>query len=262
MSEFPEQVEAVLLAGGHFDDLPEGEPTSQGKALLPVGRLPMAARALRALANSEAVSRIIMVSPVAREELTDPCWDAVDLVVPAGERLIDSFKVGLEAVENPSAPALVAAGDLPLLTSEAVTDFIDCCRQRSEVSVWYGFLRKENSEAGFPGVRRTYARLAEGTLCGAGLFMSRPQALASLYQALTDLTYARKKPWQLASLLGWGMVARLLTGRLTIPQAEKGMETLLRGTPCAGIESRYPETAFNVDDPESLREARRYLEAL
>jgi CTP:molybdopterin cytidylyltransferase MocA len=261
VGEFPDSVEAVLLAGGKFDDLPPGEPIPKGKGLLPVGGLPMAARALRALKASPSVSRVIMVSPVGREELSDPCWDALDEVVPAGERLIDSFKAGLEAVRDPLSPALVAAGDLPLLTAESVTDFIERCRARHEVSVWYGFLRRGNSEAAFPGVRHTYVKLVEGTFCGAGLFMSRPQALASLYQALTALTYARKNPWQLAGLLGWQTILRALFGQLAISQAERGMERLLGGTSCAGIESPYPETAFNVDDSETLKEARRYLEA-
>ncbi len=262
MGDFPKTVEAVLLAGGRFEDLPPGEEIPQGKGLLKVGGMPMAARVLRALKASPAISRVIMVSPVDRSELTDPCWDGVDDVVPAGDRLIDSFKAGLEAVVDPNSPALVAAGDLPLLTAESVTDFVERCRVRSEVSVWYGFLRKENSEAAFPGVPHTYAKLAEGTFCGAGLFMSRPNALSSLYQALTNLTYARKKPWQLASLLGWETISAFLARRLSVAQAERGMARLLEGTPCAGIESHYPETAFNIDDPDTLREARRYLEAL
>ena len=260
MGSFPETVEAVLLAGGQFKDVKDGVETELGKGLVEVGGVPMAARALRALKESPVVSRVIMVSPVAEEELTDPCWDAVDVVVPAGDRLIDSFKVGLEAVLDPSQPALVAAGDLPLLTDESVTDYVSRCRARSEVDVWYGFLRKRNSEAGFPGVRHTYARLAEGVFCGAGLFMSRPQALSTVYQALTDLTYARKNPGKLAGLLGWGTIASFLLGRLSIPQAEHGMARLLAGTPCAGIESPYPETAFNVDDREALLQAREYLE--
>lgn len=262
MSSFPETVEAVLLAGGKFEDLPGEEEIPQGKGLVKVGGVPMAARALRALRESPVVSRVIMVSPVDAEELTDPCWDGVDSVVPAGERLIDSFKVGLEAVHDTGNPAMVVAGDLPLLTAESVTDFVGRCRNRPEASVWYGFLRRRNSEAGFPGVHHTYAKLAEGTFCGAGLFMSRPKALSTLYQALTDLTYARKNPLKLASLLGWGTLFSLLLGRLSIPNAEAGMARLLGGTPCAGIESPYPETAFNVDDPETLREARRYLEEL
>lgn len=262
MSLFPKAVEAVLLAGGTFQDLPPGEEPSRGKGLVKVGRLPMAARALRALVDSPAVSRVIMVSPVEAEELTEEYWDGVDTVVPAGERLIDSFKVGMEAVSDQDSPAMVVAGDLPLLTAESVTDFVERCRFRTQVSVWYGFLRRKNSEAGFPGVHHTYAKLAEGTFCGAGLFMSRPGALASLYQALTELTYARKNPWKLASMLGWGTIFSYLTGRLTIPEAEAGITRLLGDTPCAGIESPYPETAFNVDDAETLLEARRYLEEL
>jgi GTP:adenosylcobinamide-phosphate guanylyltransferase len=261
VSSFPEAVEAVLLAGGVFEDLPPGEEAPKGKGLLPIAGLPMAARALRALKCSPAISRVIMVSPVAQHELTDPCWDAVDVVVPAGGRLIDSFKVGLEAVLDPSEPAMVVAGDLPLLTAESVTDFVDRCRARQEVQVWYGCLRKSNSEAAFPGVHHTYAKLSEGVFCGAGLFLSRPQALASLYQALTSLTYARKNPLKLAKLLGWEIIVSFLLGRLTIPQAERGMSRLLGGTLCAGIETPYPETAFNVDDLETLEEARRYLEA-
>jgi GTP:adenosylcobinamide-phosphate guanylyltransferase len=262
LSSFPESIEAVLLAGGKFEDLPGGEEVPVGKGLVKVGGVPMAARTLKALKESPVVSRVILVSPVEADALTDPCWNAVDVVVPAGVRLIDSFKVGMEAVQDTSSPAMVVAGDLPFLTAESVTDFVGRCRQRQEVSVWYGFLRKKNSEAGFPGVRHTYAKLAEGTFCGAGLFMSRPKSLSTLYQAMTDLTYARKNPAKLASLLGWGTVFSYLLGRLTISDAEAGMSRLLGGTPCAGIESPYPETAFNVDDPETLSEARRYLEEL
>jgi len=203
-----------------------------------------------------------MVSPVERAELTESYWDGVDTVVPAGERLIDSFKVGMDAVEDTSSPAMVVAGDLPLLTAESVTDFVDRCRARPEVEVWYGCQRREVAEAGFPGVPHTYGKLAEGVFCGAGLFLSRPEALATLYKAMTDLTYARKNPGKLAALLGWRTVASYLLGKLTIPDAEKAMGRLFAGTPCAAIVSPYPETAFNVDDPEALRQAREYLEVL
>lgn len=262
MSGFPHQVEAVLLAGGQFKDLPEGEEPPRGKGLLEIGGVPMAARALRALVESPRIRRVIMVSPVPREQLTGEGWQGVDHVVPAGERLIDSFRVGLEAVQDPDEPAMVVAGDLPFLSAEAVTDFVERCEQRSEASVWYGFLNREVSEREFPGIPHTWARLASGVYCGAGLFMSRPRSLASLYSALTSLTYARKNPVKLASLLGWGTVFSFFLGRLTVPAAERAMERLLQGTPCAGIESPFANTAFNVDDQVSLKEARRRLEGL
>lgn len=259
-SGFPRAVEVVLLGGGVFDDLPEGEET-RAKGLVPLAGVPMAARTLRALAASPAVSRVILVSPVPAQELTDPCWEAVDTVVAAGERLIDSFKAGMDAVSDQDQPAMVVAGDLPLLTAEAVTDFVDRCRARQDVEIWYSCLRRSNSEAAFPGIRHTYARLAEGVFCGAGLFISRPSSLEPLYQAMTSLTYARKAPWKLVKLLGLELILTYLFGRVTIPQAERGMSRLLGGTLCAGIETPYPETAFNVDDFETLKEARRFLEA-
>ena len=262
MGSFPDAVEAILLAGGKFEDLPAGEEIPKGKGLVKVGEVPMAARALKALVESPAVKRVIMVSPVTVEELTDPCWEGVDIVVPAGERLIDSFKVGMEAVEDQTSPAMVVAGDLPLLTSEAVTDFVDRCRSRTEVEVWYGCMRKEVSEAGFPGVPHTYGKLAEGVFCGAGLFLSRPRSLENLYKAMTDLTYARKNPGKLAALLGWRTVVSYILGKLTIPEAEQAMGRLFGGTPCAAIVTPYPEAAFNVDDSQALIRAREYLEVL
>lgn len=260
MGEFPDAVEAVVLAGGTFEDLPPGEPAPPSKGLLSIGGVPMAARTLRALRRSPAVSRVIVVSSVPREGLEHPWWRDADQVVAAGERLIDSFKAGMDAVSDQTRPAMVAVGDLPLLTSESVSDWVERCRARDDAAIWYSFVRRTVSEAAFPDIRHTYVPFREGTFCGAGFFMSRPEALGSLYQAMTDLTYARKNPLKLAGLLGWDIIASLLTRRLSIPEAERGMSRLLGGTPCAGVESPYPETAFNVDDVKDLIEARRYLE--
>jgi CTP:molybdopterin cytidylyltransferase MocA len=261
VTDFPEAVEAVLLAGGTFDEMPPGETPPPSKGLLPIGGIPMAARTLRALHRSPAVSRVILVSSVPAEQLEHPWWQGADQVVPAGEALIDSFKAGMDAVSDQDRPAMVVVGDLPLLTAEAVSDWLERCRARREAAIWYSFLRRTNSEAAFPTVRHTYVPFREGTFCGAGFFLSRPRALTSLYQAMTRLTHARKNPWQLAGLLGWDVIFSLLSQRLTIPQAERGMSRLLDGTPCAGVETPYPEAAFNVDDVKDLMEARRYLEA-
>lgn len=258
-SAFPAAVEAVLLAGGTFDQLPAGEEPPKGKGLLPIGRIPLAARVLKALRESKAISRIILVSPVPAEELEHPLWKGIDQVVSAQDKLIDSFKAGVDAVSDPFKPALVTVGDLPLLTAESVTDWIDRCRRRSKAEIWYSFLRRSNSEAAFPGVHHTYVSFREGTFCGAGFFMSRPRALDSLYKAMARLTDARKHPIELAKLLGPKIVWGLLTRSLSIALVEEKMQELLGGTICAGVESPYPETAFNVDELETLEIARQYF---
>jgi len=252
---FPDRVEAVLLAGGHLDSLPEGERTPPGKGLLPIGQIPMAARALRALVESPRVERVVLVSPVEAMSL-GPEWAGADEVAPAGADLIQSLQAGLARTHDPQAPVLTVAGDLPFLSSPAVTDFLNRCAGRDEASVWYGFMRREVSEKKFPGVRHTWARLTEGTFCGTGLVALRPQVAKRMEQAMKELEQARKNPLRLAAILGWRTILAFTLRRLTVSMAEESARRLL-GVPCAGIESPFAETAFNVDCCETLLEARR-----
>lgn len=252
---FPDRIEAVLLAGGQLEPLPEGERVLPGKGLLKIGTLPMAARALRALVESPRIHRITLVSPVGREEL-GPEWEGVDEVAPAGKDLMASLKSGLSRVLRPEDPVLTVAGDLPFLTGESVTDFLDQCSARPEASVWYGYMRREVSERKFPGIRHTWARLVEGTFCGTGLVGMRPQIVERMQAAMHELAAGRKNPLRLAATLGWGTVFAFALRQLTVKRAETAARRLL-GVECAGIESPYPETAFNVDSPETLIEARK-----
>lgn len=252
--EFPEQIEAVLLAGGIIKHLPSSEPTQAGKGHYPVGDLPMAARTLRALVASPRISRVTLVTPVPRAEL-GPEWSAAANVVPAGKKLLDSTISGFSAVEHPSHPVLTVAGDLPFLSAEGVTDYVDRCRATSEASLWYGFLRQENSERVFPGVRHTWVRMREGRFCGTGLCCMRPGVLSLMKDALGLITAGRKNPFVLAKVLGWKTLLYLAVQRLTVPMAEEAAQRLLK-TSCRGIESPYAGTAYNVDDAESLLEAR------
>lgn len=254
---FPPRVEAILLAGGQLDPLPQGERLLPGKGLLPIGSLPMAARALRALVGCPRIRRVVLVSPVSREEL-GPEWEGVDEVAPAGENLMDSFRSGLSRAEDADAPVLTVAGDLPFLSAPSVTDFLDQCSRRPDASAWYGYMRREVSEKKFPGVRHTWARLVEGTFCGTGLVALRPRVAERMQQAMRELAQGRKNPFRLAATLGWRTVLAFALGRLSVPLAE-GAAGRLFGVPCVGIESPYPETAFNVDSLETLLEARRLV---
>jgi molybdopterin-guanine dinucleotide biosynthesis protein A len=257
LSVFPRGVEAVVLAGGDVGDLePENGERPAGKGLILVGGVPLASRALQAVQASPRVSRVVVVSPVASHQMTGPEWSSMDASVQSGERLMDSFCRGVESVADAALPVLVCCGDMPFLSREAVTDFVERCSARPEASIWYGFLRRENSERIFPGVRHTWARLHDGTFCGTGLMMLRPSVVAPVRSAMDSLTRARKNMVYLASCLGWGTVLAYVLGRLNVTRAERA-GTRIFGVPCAGIESPFAELGFNVDDNHSLREARR-----
>lgn len=253
---FPERIDAVLLAGGHLEPLPPGEGHPSGKGMLAVGPTPMAARTLRALAECPGIRRVVLVSPVSREELEGPEWEGVDEVAEAGPDLISSLRSGLARVADPDEPVLTVAGDLPFLTAPAVTDFLERCSDRPEASGWYGYMRREVSERKYPGVPHTWARLVEGTFCGTGLVALRSRVVERVESAMRALTQGRKNPLRLAAVLGWRTVFQFVTGRLTVSVAEHAAARLL-GFRCVGIESPFAETAFNVDSFETLLEARR-----
>lgn len=258
MTDFPDRVEAVILAGGPLDSLQWEGPRPISKGFLKINGWPMAAIALEAAKSSPKVARTILVSPVP--EVNDPAWPAADCFAPAAEKLVDSFCNGVEAALDKDSPVLICCGDMPLLTSAAVTDFVEQCSRRPQASIWYGYLRRDTSDKRFPGDRHTWAKLADGTFCGTGMMMMRPGVVPPVRARMEALTKARKNMPYLASQLGWGTIFSYLTGRLTVPKAESA-GTRIFGVECVGVESPYAETGFNVDDSDSLRLAQKRVPA-
>ncbi|MGM9998170.1 MAG: nucleotidyltransferase family protein [Candidatus Bruticola sp.] len=256
-ADFKTPLNVILLAGGTIKDLPTNEPQPKGKGHIMVGDLPMSAHTLRALRSSKKVGKIILVSSVKKDEL-GPDWEGVDEVVPAGSNLINSLFSGLKAIPTSNDPVLLAAGDLPFLTTEAVDDFLDKCAQKPKNVLWYAFLNKEVSLTKYPEVKHTWVKLAEGTFCGGGLTCIRSDIADAIKSAMSEVTNVRKNPLKIAKILGFKLLLYFLIGRLTIPMIEETASRLLK-LPCCGIISSYAETAYNIDDAESLAQARKRM---
>ena len=251
---FPSRVAAVVLAGGPLGELcPESGDQPASKGLLSVGTLPLARWATRAMATCARLERMTVVAPQPF-----PSWDEVHQWAEAQPTLMGSFEAGvLRAAREgqPQDPVLVCCGDLPFVRSAALDDFVERCRQRPQASIWYGFVRKEVSQAAYPTLPHTWARLRDGTFCGSGVMMLRPSVMLAMRAAMEKLTHARKNMFALAGCLGWGNLLAFALGRLTVARAEEAGARLF-GVPCAGVESPFAELGFNIDDRESLELAR------
>lgn len=257
-TQFPEKIDAILLAGGSIKNLPASEPKVPGKGHMLVGSLPMAARALKAMRESERINNIYLVTETSLEALGHE-WEGVTETVKPGAKLIDSCCAGLAAPKNQNAPTLIVAGDLPFLTRTAIDDFIERCSKRPESSFWYGFLSRTNSEKKYPGLRHTWAKIDGEKCCGTGLSAIRPTVVPKIRATMHDITQARKNPLKIANILGWKTIFHFIIGKLTSKEAEAAMLKIL-GISCAGINTPYAEAAYNVDDYESLLTARDMAE--
>jgi GTP:adenosylcobinamide-phosphate guanylyltransferase len=237
---------AVVLAGGEPD--PRLAPGLPSKAFLVVGGEPLVVRVTRALRGCAEVERMAIVGP--SEPLASVLGQEFEIVPEQGS-MVDNIIAAVARL--PGAQRILAvASDLPLITSAAVTDFLRRCE--GDADFYYPIVPQAALEGRVPGARKTYVRVAEGTFCGGSALLFGAGAIERVRPLVERIVEARKRPWLLAKLFGWGIVMKFASGRLTIPEMEaRTLEiTGLRGR---AVILDGPELALDVDAerPENLR---------
>ncbi len=181
--------------------------------------------------------------------------EAVDLRVIAGDSFVDNIQRGVEATAPGSDTVLLITGDLPLLTPAAINDLVQQSLA-AQADVAYAIIPKEASERQFPGGRRTYVKLRDGTFTGGNGVVLKRDFVRLRRDLIEKLFAARKHPVKLAAILGMGFIFGLVTGRLRIPDLEARASRVVGGR-VAAIISTYPELGFDVDKMDDLLLARR-----
>lgn len=249
-------ITTVVLAGGPHDELAARTPGAPNKAFLEICGSTLVERTLRALRASPSVGRIIVVAPVATHGL--PALALADECRPDGERIRDSLRSGLRDLPADD-DVLVSTSDLPVLTVDAIEDYIARARAR-DADLTYGCLEKRVHAAKYSQVPHTWAPLRDGTYCGTGFITIRPRVLPSLERFIEQLGRARKNPLHLARLFGMDVLLRFALRRLSIEQAEARASRVI-GAPVRAVVSPYAEIGVNVDRVSDISLAESLLRA-
>ncbi len=239
-------MDALVLGGGRGDGLARayGVPS---KAFLPLAGRPMASWVLAALREG-GVRRVAFVGP------GEPLDPEPDLRLADTGDLLGNVAAGLEALAG-DRPVLVATADVPLLSPEAVGYFLE---NAPEAALVYPIVPKERVEARFPGMKRTYARLREGTFTGGNLVVLDPGLFKKALPLARKVVRHRKNPLALAGLFGLGTILKLLLGRLSVAELEARGGKIL-GVPVRAMVVPYPEIGVDVDKPEDVKMVEREL---
>ncbi len=233
---------AIVLAGGPLDAVAKTDPHAPNKAFIKVGGTELVTRTLLALRASPLIHRIIVVAPLSAH--AHPALELADELRPDGKRISDSLASGIRSLE-PDAQALIAPSDLPILSVAAVNEYVSQAVSL-DADITYGCLERRIHEAAYPQVPHTWARLRDGTFCGAGLVTLRPRTYPKLAFVLEKLGAARKNPFALATLFGWDTLLRFALRRLTMVAAEARASQIV-GASVRAVISTHPEIAVNVD---------------
>jgi len=209
-----------------------------------------------ALAAAAGVSRIAAVGPV---DALRPVLPRETLLLPTAGEIMDNVEQAAAAL-GAGDPLLVAAADLPLLTADAVDEFLALCAGGA-ADFYYPIVPREVLEQRFPTARKTYVTLADGTFCGGSVIVFNPKVIDRVRPFVERVIAARKKPWLLAQMFGWSTVMKFASNRLTIDEiVAKATEVV--GIPVQPVIIARPELALDVDvgRPENLDAVRRELE--
>jgi molybdopterin-guanine dinucleotide biosynthesis protein A len=247
-------MDAVVLAGGiNRIQLFEGY-TPGYKALLPFGGKPAIQYTLDALRAVPQVERVCIVGP--EMELHHAIASNHYDFVPSGETLMGSIFNGLG--HFPDAPVvLVATADLPLVSPQAVTDFLSAC-ERIETAyaenVFISVVPQRCYTGAYEKFTKGFNRFKDIAVCHGNLMLADPRLLDNeeATSRMNNLYNARKNPLKAALAIGWRVGLSYVIGvellhALTMEQMSR-IASRRFGVGIIPVIVEHPEVTIDVDE--------------
>jgi CTP:molybdopterin cytidylyltransferase MocA len=249
-------MDAVLLAGGipRPDDPLYAKTSGRSKALLDVAGKPMVQWLLDALGASEQIENVLIIGIESSSGLR--CKKPLTFL--SDDRgLLENILFGLAHVRQhaPDTTHILLASTV---THEIIDWRIEAAR-KANADLDYVVVERRIMEDRFPESKRSFVRLRDVEVCGGDLNILRVD-LAGKTDLWERLIAARKSVPRQAALLGYDLLFRLLTRRMTLKQAEQQLSQRL-GLRGHVVISPYAELAMDVDKPEQLAILREHLAA-
>jgi len=167
--------------------------------------------------------------------------------LPGSEKLVDVLRSLVQ--HQPTGPMLLAAADLPFLTTDSAQQFLSEVKPATELA--YPAVRTDAFDTLYPGFHRTPLRLKEGEFTGGNLFWVQAEALGRILPMMEQVIAARKNVLEIGRAVGPGLLfalgmARLWPQAVRVAHLERVIERRLKVRVQAVLTS-HPSVAADVD---------------
>lgn len=212
-----------------------------------------------ALKQSGRVSDILLVAP-------ESALEQLAIALPSGVSLCSATEnmpsTAAKAINYLGVPdeqkILFVCDDIPLLTPEAVIDFLDQCEAYPEKEAFYPIIPKEICQQAFPEGKRTYGTLNNGTFTGGNMMLLAAGMVRGTQKQGEEIFAMRKSPFKLCRWLGFGFIFKLLLHLLDTTKVQERVSQLM-GYPCQVIISSYAEIGVDIDKPADWELAQKHI---
>lgn len=247
-------LDCVILAGAPADDDLKARYNVNWRAEAPVAGRRMADRVLDALRDSGCIRNRVLVGAFQSE---------AEVTVPPGGTFLENLMRGIEAAGEDAEMVLVASSDIPMASGPAIRRLVEEGLSL-EADFVYPVIRKEDCERSYPGLRRTYLRLREGTFTGGNAVLINRRFALQNRDRIEGIYQARKQPFRLAAMIGVSTLIRALVaqklwaGALDIPTVERAAERAIGGK-LRALVCPDPEIGEDLDRLEDILVVERLL---
>jgi GTP:adenosylcobinamide-phosphate guanylyltransferase len=223
---YPTPLDAIVLAG--TDDNPRRLIHGENKCFLEIGGQVLVRRVVNALLEARSVGQIFVVGPKDRlEAVLEGMPASVNIVQQAGKMLSNAWAAihALEAShrerhgsDDPNQPLLFLSSDLPLITAQAVEDFVDRCasedyRQELKYAMLTGVAEESSLNNYYPGqsgegIVRPYVHMSDCRVRLANIYVGRPRTLRNQEFLQTGFEHRKAEKWKNVLYLAWTFLSQ------------------------------------------------------
>lgn len=256
-----EALHGAILAGGQMDPDFMAAVGAHSKGLIDVGGRPCIERVVEAMRAVPGMGRLVLIGPRSMYA-QHPIAAKVDEIIEDGDGIADNLRRIVECLGE-ERRILLGASDTPLLSPEALCSFLAASPKDAELS--FAITRREPTEALFGARKWVFIPLREGWFTHTGTVLFDPSAVTRNMDLIRAFIARRGRVWTAAATVGYGFLLRLLLGwnvrllRYSIPQVERHIERITGAPRAALVVVDYPEMALDIDEPDDLHFAERFL---
>ena len=193
---------SLVLAGAKGKGPLEIDSNVENKALIMINERPIIEYVIDSLNNSKNIDKVLVVGP--RDELYPFIGKKVEEILESGSSILENMEIGLNYF-NSESNLLLLTSDIPLITSQAIDEFIKKCIER-EAYIGYPIITKENIMKKYPETIRTYIKMKEGIFCGGNIVFFKPKIFFQKKVLIKELFDNRKAPWKYVKILGFKFI--------------------------------------------------------